>query len=310
MAASRLCRARELLAAAAILALTSGAPALAADPWKAEIVEKPKALEELFKETRLPAPSEIPGMLTAPASAIGDITAAWYSQPTSRYRHGALGDTIEGGALVAQTKDGLKATFKLPETEVFEDIAPRLADLDGDGISEIVTVLSSFSGGASVTIFGFSGGTLMRKAAIPFLGTPNEWINIAGIERYLGMETPEIAVVVTPHKRGQLGFLKLVRGRLIVVTAQAGFSNHVFGSSETRLSASADIDGNGAAELALPSLDRKKLTIMSLTRQGLKQLASLDLPAPIDKAIGIEGEGPELAFIVGLEDGSVWRVSR
>ncbi len=305
-----LLRHNRLLAVAALVALAGGTPALAADPWKAEKVEKPGALEELFKETRVPAPSEIPGMLTAPASAIGDITAAWYSQPTSRYRHGALGDTVEGGALVAQTKDGYKATFQLSQTEVFEDIAPRLADLDGDGISEIVTVLSSFSGGASVTIFGFSGGTLVRKAAIPFLGATNEWINVAGIATYLGMPTPEIAVVVTPHKRGKLGFLKLVRGRLIVVTAQTGFSNHVFGSTETRLAASADTDGNGSVEIALPSQDRKALKIMSLTRQGLKELASLDLPSPIDKAIGMEGEGRELAFIAGLEDGSVWRIRR
>jgi hypothetical protein len=308
MTASR-SRIREALLAAALTAGIFG-PAMAADAWKAEKVEKPTVPAEIVKETRAPAPSGIADMLTAPASPRGDITAAWYSQPTSRYRHGSLGDTVEGGALVAQTKDGLKATFRLPETEVFEDIAPRLADLDGDGISEIVTVLSSFSGGASVTLFGFSGGNLVRKAAIPFLGTPNEWINIAGIERYLGMPTPEIAVVVTPHKRGQLGFLKLVRGRLIVVSAQAGFSNHVFGSAETRLSAGVDIDGNGAVELALPSLDRRKLMIMSLTRQGLKQLGSPDLPAPIDKAIGIEGEGPKLAFIVGLEDGSVWRIGR
>jgi hypothetical protein len=305
-----LLNAKALLAAAALIAVAGDAPALAADPWKAEKVAKPKALEELFKETRAPAPSGIEGMLTAPPSAIGDITAAWYSQPTSRYRHGALGDTVEGGALVAQTKDGYKATLQLPETEVFEDIAPRLADLDGDGISEIVTVLSSLNGGASVAIFGFSGGTLVRKASIPFLGNPNEWMNIAGIATYLGMSTPEIAVVVTPHKHGKLAFLKLVRGRLIVVTVQPGFSNHVFGSAETRLSASADVDGNGTVELALPSQDRTKLKIVSLTREGIKELASLNLPSPIDKAIGIEGEGPRLAFIAGLEDGSVWRISR
>jgi hypothetical protein len=303
-------RPHRLLAAAALVALACCSPALSADVWKAEKVEKPKALEALFKETRAPAPSEIPGMLTAPASATGDIAAAWYSQPTSRYRHGALGDTIEGGALVAQTKNGFKATFQLPQTEVFEDIAPRLADLDGDGISEIITVLSSISGGASVTIFGFSGETLVRKAAIPFLGNANEWISVAGIAPYLNMPTPEIAVVVTPHKRGKLGFLKLVRGRLIVVTAQPGYSNHVFGSPETRLSASADVDGNGSVELALPSQDRKSLKIVSLTREGIKELASLDLPSPIDKAIGIEGEGLTLAFIAGLEDGSVWRISR
>ncbi len=296
----------------AMLAMTllSGQAAHAADPWKAAPAEKADP-KEIFKETRLPAPSEIPGMLTAPASVIGDIEAAWYAHPTSRYRHGALGDVVEGGALVVRLKGGVQINYRLPETQVFEDIAPRIADLDNDGTSEVITIVSSFRSGAAIVIFRVTGGdALVKMAATPPLGQENTWLNIAGIERYFGTQTPEIAFVARPHRDGQLGFLKFIRGKLRLVTTKPGFSNHAFGSTELRLSASADIDGNGTMELALPSLDRKKLRILSLTRKGIVELAEVNLASPIDKAIIAEGTGKDAAFIVGLEDNTVWRISR
>lgn len=290
-------------ALAVLLALCTRA--LAAEGWKAELIEKPEYPKEIVKEERAPAPSGIPAMLTATAPT-GDILSAWYGQPTGRYRHGALGDAIEGGALSVTLKGGRTITFRLPETEVFEDIAPRIADLDNDGRSEIVTVVSSFAKGAAVAIFGMSGDALAKKASTPHLGKPNRWINIAGIGQFTANRLPEIAFVATPHIGGKLGFLKYVQGSLFVIGADTGFSNHVFGSPELRLSAIADIDGDGAMELALPSQDRKSLRIMGFTQNGLKQLGAAGLPSPINKAIGVDGKD----FIVGLEDGSVWRVGQ
>ncbi len=63
----------------------------------------------------------------------GDIRKAWYGRPTGRYAHGVLGDAIEGGSLVVVTDNGRKREFVLPENQVFEDITPRIRDLDGDG---------------------------------------------------------------------------------------------------------------------------------------------------------------------------------
>ncbi len=277
-----------------------------ADGWTAEKIEKPKLPKEIVREDRAPAPSGIPFMLTAPASPSGDIIAAWYSQPTGRYRHGVLGDAIEGGALTATLKGGRTVVFRLPETEVFEDLAPRVVDLDGDGRSEIVTILSSITKGAAVAVFGMSGDGLAKKASTPHLGKPNRWINIAGIERYNGDKLQTIAFVATPHIGGKLGFLRYVQGGLFGIGAETGFSNHIIGSTELRLSASADTDGDGAKELALPSQDRKTLRVMGFTKNGLKQIGAAELPSPIDKAIAVDGKD----FIVGLENGSVWRVKK
>jgi hypothetical protein len=302
-------QARTLVLAATLLALT-GSHGLAAGGWSASEADKTKFPPEIVKEERAPAPSGIAHMLTAPASPSGDITAAWYAQPTGRYRHGVLGDAIEGGALSAKLKDGRTVTLRLPETEVFEDIAPRVIDLDLDGRSEIVTIVSTLTGGAAIAVFGMAGDGLVKKASTPHLGKPNRWMNVAGIGRFTADRLQTIAFVATPHIGGKLGFLRYVQGSLSLIAAESGYSNHVIGSPELRLSASADIDGDGNLELALPSNDRKTLRIMGFTPNGLKEVGSAELRSAIDKAIAIEGEGEKTAFVVGLEDGSVWRVSR
>ena len=72
----------------------------------------------------------------------GDIDQAWYAAPTTRYRHGVLGDRIEAGALVVISATGEARWLTLPSHEVFEDITPRLADLDRDGTTEVITILA------------------------------------------------------------------------------------------------------------------------------------------------------------------------
>lgn len=299
------------LAALTFLALqAAAAPAMAAGGWVAERVEKPTVPAQIVAQPLVAAPSDIADMLTAVGPEAGGIVRAWYSQPTNRYPHRALGDTTEGGALVVERADGREFTYRLGEIEVFEDLYPRIADLDGDGAAEVVTIRSSLVAGASLTIYGLNGDTLVEKAATPFIGQPFRWLNIAAIDHFLGLGTREIAFVVTPHIGGKLGFVHYEGGRLTVVAAQPGFSNHVNHTTELRLAAAADVDGDGRVDLALPSQDRKRLRIMALKRDGLAEIGSADLPSPIDKAIAVSGSGEQAVFTVGLENGSVYEIRR
>ena len=286
----------------------------AQERWQATELTNHGLPPEIVAETRQPAPSGIAHMLTAelPAEAgrSDAVVRAWYSQPTSRYRHGVLGDAIEGGALVAELANGRRMTYRLAETLVFEDIAPRIADLDGDGRREIVTVMAHLRKGAAVAIFAVSGDVLTLKAQSPFIGIPNRWLNIAEIAPISGGNTPDIAIVTTPHIGGRLGLLKYAGGGLAVFAGATGFSNHLIGSPELRLSAIADIDGDRIPELALPSADRSSLRIMAFDRRGLVEKARAVLPGRIDKAILARNESNAPSFVVGLEDGRVFEVKR
>ena len=190
----------------------------------------------------------------------------------------------------------------MPASEVFEDRYPRLADLDGDGTVEVITIRSSSRAGAAVTIYGVEDERLVERATTEFIGSANRWLNIAGIAPYLGGPDLQIAYVTTPHIGGTLKLIGFEDGVLTRHGEAYGFSNHWIGSRELRLSATARIDG--ALALAVPSANRAALRIMRFLPAGPEEIAAIDLPGRIDKAIGRTATG----FVVGLTNGDVFTV--
>lgn len=194
----------------------------------------------------------------------GDIRQAWYGRPTTRYGHAVLGDGIEAGSLVARDAAGRTHEFVLPETHVFEDITPRIADLDGDGRNEIVAIRSSLRRGGAVAVYGLRDGELRLLDASEEIGRSRRWLNVAGIANYLGSSRPVVAWVETPHLGGVLKMATFENGKLRRFGKnRSGFSNHFIGSREQELSATGDFTGDGRLDLALPSADRKSLVIVS-----------------------------------------------
>ena len=304
-------RRRAGLSALSVAALMAVAPPAAAQrSWTAAPIDAATLPAAVLDDSRLPAPgNSLPDGLVAAAEG-GDIAAAWYIGPTTRYAHGVLGDAVEAGGLRVRTAGGRTIDYVLPDTEVFEDRAPRLADLDADGTTEIVTIRASLKEGAAVTVYGLRDGELRPLATTAFIGTPNRWLNIAGIAPFRGGPALEIAHVRTPHIGGTLVFHAFERGRLVMVARRFGYSNHVIGAREMRLSAVADVDGDGRADLALPGVDRQSLEIVALGAGDIRPVATVPLPAPVDKAIAVRDAGKNAAFMVGLSDGQVFRVGR
>lgn len=283
---------------------------VAEDNWGISLRDHSSVPEEVFRETRQRASAGLPDGLIETHDGMGDIASAWYGGPTTRYRHGVLGDAIEASSLLAQTTSGTDVSLILPESEVFEDRYPRLADLDGDGKVEIVTIRSSTTLGASVTLYGLDNGRLVEKASTGFIGQANRWLNIAGIARFRGLQGKEIAFIETPHLGGTLYIYAYLGGDLAPLDNMHGFSNHALGSMELRLSAVVDFNEDGRMELAVPSEDRSTLKLLGLANGELRELASVTLPARIDKAIAVKGSGRRARFIVGLENGHVYDVHR
>jgi len=280
--------------------------------WAVEEVTNGSVPKIIVPDRREKAPNGLPdGRIDATKNS-SDIVMAYYSEPTSRYAHAVLGDGIEAGALKVITNRGENYTFRLPRTEVFEDITPRLVDLDGNGTSEVVTILSKQGEGASVAVFGLSGKTFIKLAQSRFIGRGNRWLNIAGIDNFTGRRNKEIAVIETPHLAGLFKLYSFSAGssQLITPGSVPGFSNHAIGSRELRLSATAFVDNNRQPDIILPSLDRASILIVSVKPDQLQLLARIDLPARVDRAIKVEGNGEDLKITVGLNDGKIYTISR
>lgn len=209
--------------------------------------------------------------LTAPGGW-GRIAEAWLIAPTTRYDHGVLGDAVEAGGLLLRLTGGGERRLLLPETEVFEDLRPRLADLDRDGEPEVLVVRSSLEHGAVLTAYGLVDGEVKLVAEGPRNLTRHRWLNPVGAADFDGDGVIEVAYVETPHLGGVLRIVSLQDARLVEEVSWAGFSNHVIGSRELGLAAILDFDEDGLPEIILPSARRRSIRVMRYEDGELKLL--------------------------------------
>jgi len=174
----------------------------------------------------------------ASAAQAEKIVTADYTNPTTRYPHGALGDPIENAGLRVTLSNGAERTAVWSELVVFEDTAPRLVDLDGDGAPEVITVESHELAGARLSIWGLDeNDDLVSKAYTDFFGIPNRWLAVAGAADMDGDGFVEIAYVDRPHLAKILTVLRYIpqadgSGRLEPVATLPGLSNHRFGETD------------------------------------------------------------------------------
>ena len=244
-----------------------------------------------------------------PALGKGDVAEVWLTEPTGRYGHGVLGDAVEAGGLLVRRADGSTLSLALPEDQVFEDLQPRLADLDGDGSPEILVVRSSLSGGAVLTAYGVGAAGLGLVAQGPERLTANRWLNPVGVADFDGDGIPEVAYVETPHIGGVLRILSLQDGRLVQEAEAYGFSNHFIGSRALGLSAILDVDGDGLPEILLPDTRRRAVKAMGFVGGKLQERASYGLNAQIIGDFRLEdldGNDLEDVIIPLSDDRELW----
>lgn len=222
-----------------------------------------------------------------PALGKKQISRAWLADPTSRYAHGALGDDIEAGALIVNLRSGRQHVFRLPETSVFEDLRPRLVDLDQDGADEVVVIRAYENAGGAVSVFKADDAGIRLWAESPAIGIANRWLNIAGFGDFDGDGRLEIAHVQTPHIGGILIISRVEEGRWVELTrdatgAGAGISNHAYLSRELGLSAVFEDDPGERHALVLPDQSRTDLVVASM-REGALEFTHLDFGHEIRK---------------------------
>lgn len=154
------------------------------------------------------------------------LVTAELTDPTERYPHGVLGDSIEYGALVLQyPPDNARYVIRLPQTRVFEDIEARLVDVDGDGQLEAMVVESHQNKGARLSFY--NGGGLI--AATPYIGQRNRWLAPIGLADLDGDGHVEIGYIDRPHLAKTLRIWRFERGALRELAAHEGLTNHKIG---------------------------------------------------------------------------------
>ncbi len=167
----------------------------------------------------------------------GTRSGAWFDGPTTIYPHGVLGDDTEALVLAAYSPfsrsscGDIRADAGLDH--VFEDVAPRLADLDGDALPEIIVVRTHLRKGAQLAIYKDTrDGKLTLIAKTPYIGKRNRWLAPIGAADLDGDGEMEVAYIDRPHLAKTLRVWRYARGNLTEIAELPGLTNHRIGERD------------------------------------------------------------------------------
>ena len=238
--------------------------------------------------------------------ALRDDRYLVYGRRTDRYRHGALGDGTEPSSLVVVDTAGerIAAETRLDAPLVFEGLAPLVADLDGDGVPEVVTTVADSDNGARLRVHRPDGTTV---ATGPVYGPG--WRHQLCVAPFAPGGRPELAAVRKPHVDRTVEFYRLEGGGLSVVATLSGFASHTYGSRNLDGGLAADLDADGRPELLVPTTDRRTLAAVRRTETGATTAWSLPLDGELETNLtGVALGDGRVAVGAGTADGvRVWQ---
>lgn len=216
------------------------------------------------------------------AVGLDSLTYAQYINPTTEYNHGILGDNIEAkGLLVYQKGNFIELT--LTDQYVFEDITPRLVDINNDGKPEVICIRTNLKKGAGIVIYQVLNDKLTEYAYVKEISTPNRWLNIVSVYDLDNDNALELAWVQTPHIGGILKVGRIKLGEITSLDEYPTVSNHAIG--ETNLCLSALHEENDQINIFVPSQNRDQILSFGFSNNQLSILKDtsiiVDFTTPI-----------------------------
>lgn len=208
--------------------------------------------------------------------------------PTDRYGHGVLGDSIEAGAIAivdTATSQTTKITIEAPS--VIEGISPMVADIDGDGADDILVTVANGEVGARLAAYRTDGTLIAESDPI---GQGRRWRNQLGVGPVGPDGSVEIVDVRTPHIGGTVQYFRLIGDRLDRVAASSpDYTSHSIGSRNLDLGLMVAID-DGPRGVLIPTKDRQTLVFLTRDDEGVTPTQHVELPAEIvTNLAGVDG---------------------
>lgn len=207
---------------------------------------------------------------------------AVYAEATDgRYVHGIMGDDLEGSALVIVeiVDSSLQVTMRvdLQGEDVFEGLSPIWADVDEDGIDDLITTVSNGSLGAQIRVYTVNHDGQVSFIPGPAIGQGFRWRHQLVWGAFGPNGEMELVDVLTPHIGGIVEFMRYDGERLVVVESLSGYTSHVIGSRNLDMAVAGDFNGDGQLEIVLPNQQRDSLSGIQHTANGAQVMWTLPL---------------------------------
>lgn len=257
--------------------------------WLSSNISPTSANELSIYPSESPLPVNInktqAGQLPLSRVAYGNknISKAWFAGATDRYQHNVLGDSLEASKLILETNAGNQLTIELPENRVFEDLEPRIVDINADGVDEVIVIESDSKAGASLAVYSIVDSGLVKMASTPFIGTPYRWLNPVGVGDFDGDGKVDIAAIITPHIGGFLRLYHLTGDKLIEFAEYSGASTHSIGSTELGLGQV--IEASPRDLLLVPNRNRQALMLLERTENGWHERGKVSLQGRLTSSL-------------------------
>lgn len=212
-------------------------------------------------------------------------TIALYTSPTREYGHGILGDKVEAKQLVLAHK-GIIYELTLEDGQVFEDIRPRLYDIDHDDIPEVITIRADVTAGAGIGVYKISDNELSLYAEVPVIGRAYRWLNIVTIDDLDQDGNLDIAWIQTPHIGGILKIATLTEGILTPAASLGEFSNHAIG--ERNLCMSTTVSYNDQTIIYVPNQQGDSIVGLGYSQASIHRLDAI--PLDVDFSVSLKDQ--------------------
>lgn len=239
-------------------------------------------------------------------NGIGQV--AMYANATvQRYAHGIMGDRLEAATLLLlEARDSqlrILARVDLGGEDVYEGIAPFWADIDGDGLEDLVTTVSKGSLGARLRAYIWDGAVIRQEVDGPPIGRGNRWRHQLTAGPFAPDGAPEIVAVRTPHLAAEMEFFRLRDGALELTATWPAVTTHLIGSRNLDQTAAGDFNGDGRPEVLALDMTRRFVVAVQRTESGAAEIWRLDAGGGIVSNFApVELLDGGLALAVGTDD--------
>ena len=243
---------------------------------------------------------------------VGQI-ALYANSTDQRYVHGIMGDRFEGATLlileVKESQIGVLARVDLPGEDVYEGIMPFWADIDGDGIEDLVTTVSNGSLGARIRAYLWDGRKIKQEVDGPPIGQGNRWRHQLTAGAFGPNGEIEVVDVLTPHIGGVVEFYRFDGSTLNIEAKLPATTTHTIGSRNLDQTAAGDFNGDGQPEVLVMDRSRTSIIAVQHTPNGAEEVWQLDAGGEIMTNFApVELLENRLGLAVGTSNGNlrVW----